>query len=67
MTHRPLSLPQSEASRVFGPLDGARVPGGCDTCDAFQTAEPSGAGVWLVTVHHDDWCPTLAAMQDGRG
>ena len=41
---------------VLGPLEGARVYGGCDDCDAFQTVEPVMAGVWKITVHHDSWC-----------
>jgi hypothetical protein len=48
---------------VLGPLEGARIPGGCESCDAYQTAEPVEAGVWLVTVHHDDWCPRLQASR----
>ena len=44
---------------MLGPLDGARIPGGCDECDAYQTVSPVEAGVWTVTVHHDDWCPML--------
>lgn len=41
----------------FGALDGGRIPGGCDQCDAYQTVAPITAGVWTITVHHDDWCP----------
>ena len=48
---------------LLGPLDGARVPGGCPTCDAWQTPAPLAEGVWQVTVHHDHDCPTLAAME----
>ena len=42
---------------ILGPLDGAHIPGGCDHCDAYQTVAPVEAGVWTITVHHDDWCP----------
>lgn len=48
---------------LLGPLDGARIPGGCDTCNAYQTAQAITEGVWTVTVHHDATCPTLQAME----
>ena len=44
---------------------GQRVRGGCDSCDAFQTLEEVDEGVWSLTVHHDDWCPVLRAMNAG--
>lgn len=44
-------------ARILGPLDGARIYGGCAHCDAYQTVHPASAGVWKITVHHDDWCP----------
>lgn len=44
---------------LLGPLDGARLPGGCDHCEADQTATPISAGVWQVTVHHATDCPWL--------
>ncbi len=34
-----------------------RISGGCDDCDAYQTVEPSGPGVYVLTVHHDPSCP----------
>ncbi len=42
---------------LYGTLDGARVPGGCRHCAAYQTLAPVEAGLWTVTVHHDDRCP----------
>lgn len=57
MTGRPI------AADLFGQFDGARIPGGCDNCDAYQTVTPIVAGAWQVTVHHDDWCPTLQAIE----
>ncbi len=48
-------------TQLFGPLDGAQIPGGCDECDAYQTVTPTTAGVWNLTIHHDDDCPVLAA------
>lgn len=56
----PLSPAQTAMARALGPLDGARIAGGCDSCDAYQTARPASAGVWRITVHHDDWCPVVA-------
>lgn len=44
---------------VLGPLDGARVPGGCDCCAAVQTVRAQEPGVWVVEVLHDDGCPVL--------
>lgn len=59
---RVLSPAQSAVAGMLGPLDGQRVPGGCDHCDAFQTVSPQSAGVWSLLVHHDDWCPEYLAM-----
>ncbi len=42
---------------ILGPLDGARIPGGCDHCDAFQTTAQVQPMIWTMTVHHDDACP----------
>ena len=61
-----LSPAQAAVARMLGPLEGARIPGGCDHCDAFQTVAPAAAGVWSLNVHHDDWCPFLAALERGR-
>lgn len=49
------------AGNALAALDGARVPGGCEHCDAEQTVRPDGAGVWVVTVEHDPQCPVLLA------
>jgi hypothetical protein len=43
-------------------LDGQHIPGGCPDCHAYQTVTPITEGAWEVTVHHDSWCPTFAAM-----
>jgi hypothetical protein len=45
---------------ILSSLCGGRIPGGCDHCDAYQTNEQVDAGIWRLTVHHDDWCPWLA-------
>jgi hypothetical protein len=52
--------------RTFGPLDGQRIPGGCDSCNAYQTVEPIEAAVWRVTVRHDDDCPFLARHESTK-
>jgi hypothetical protein len=53
----------------FAALDGLRVPGGCDDCDAYQelvSAAYGVPGVHAIKIHHDDWCPTYARMQAAR-
>jgi hypothetical protein len=61
-----LSPSQTSIARALGPLEGARIPGGCEHCDAYQTVEPVAPGVWSLTVHHDDWCPFIAAYEQKR-
>lgn len=51
---------QEQAADLLGPLDGARIPGGCETCDAYQTVHPESTGVWTIDIHHDSDCPRLA-------
>jgi hypothetical protein len=62
---RPPLGPQELARQLFGPLDGAKVPGGCPRCDAYQTVDPLAAGDWLLTIVHDDDCPELARVAGG--
>ncbi len=50
---------------ILGPLDGARIAGGCDECDAYQTTAQIQPLEWKVTVHHDDGCPWYAARRGG--
>lgn len=59
----PSKDPQASLVNTFGPLDGQRIEGGCQHCDAYQTVDPMAAGAWVLTVHHDDWCPVLKAAQ----
>lgn len=54
-----MKVPPSFAN-VLGPRDGEKIPGGCPSCDAYQTFEPITAGVWSLLVHHDEGCPVLA-------
>lgn len=60
---RRLSRAQTSALRLFGPLDGARIPGGCEACAAFQTVKAGAPGVWYLNIHHDSACPVLAAHE----
>lgn len=60
---RVLSPEQTAVAGMLGPLDGSRIPGGCESCTAFQTVAPQAAGVWKLLVHHDDWCPDYRAMR----
>jgi hypothetical protein len=45
-------------------LQGQKIPGGCDACDAYQTIaeDPDHAAITHITVHHDDTCPYLARL-----
>ena len=47
----------------LGQLDGAEIPGGCDECETpYQTVKSESFG-FVLTVHHDDWCPRLARYE----
>lgn len=63
----PLTPAQDAVAAILGPLDGARVAGGCDHCDAYQTVQPRTAGVWDLYVHHDDSCPVLRYVEEVGG
>lgn len=41
-------------------IDGQRIPGGCDQCHAYQLIAPIEAGVWRLTVYHDEPCAFMA-------
>jgi len=58
-----LSSAQIAALNILGPLEGAEIPGGCDQCEAYQTVQPIVAGVWSITVHHDDDCDVFLRHQ----
>ncbi len=51
---------------ILGPLDGARIDGGCPDCTAAQTVRALADGVWQVDVLHEPTCPTLAAIEAHR-
>jgi hypothetical protein len=50
---------------LLGPLDGARIDGGCEECDAVQSVR-STAGVWVIDVRHEDGCPRLRVMRNAE-
>jgi hypothetical protein len=58
--HNPIS---AAISAALAALDGLRVPGGCDSCDAYQVLEAHAYGqrdVHVIHVCHDKDCPELA-------
>jgi len=63
---RVLSPEQTAVAGMLGPLDGSRIPGGCDHCDSYQTVGPRAAGVWELLVHHDSDCPAYGTMKQGQ-
>lgn len=42
-------------------MTGHRMPGGCDDCTAHQALDVV-SGVYVLTVHHDDTCPSYRGM-----
>jgi hypothetical protein len=50
---------------LFDQIEDQPIPGGCDSCDAYQTVEAVVPGVHKLTVHHDEGCPVLRAMKAG--
>jgi hypothetical protein len=50
---------------LFDHLEEGPMPGGCNFCDAYLTAEVPFRGVYLVHVHHDDRCPVLRSRAAG--
>jgi hypothetical protein len=60
-----MTIPSDPIADMVRAYAGQQIPGGCDRCDAYQTVIPDGLGpnAHLLRVHHDDWCPALAAHQ----
>ena len=54
---------QSPLTAYIAALDGARIPGGCHHCGAYQIvrAYAHGADFHQISVYHDGGCPELAA------
>jgi hypothetical protein len=63
---RKLNSPRAAITQWAASLDGADIPGGCDTCGPYQTVHVIDHGLINVRVHHDDWCPTLRRHQRNR-
>ncbi len=50
----------ADVRTLLDSLDGLRIDGGCQQCDADTTMRVDGDGVYVATIRHDDWCPELA-------
>ena len=57
--------PQNPISAQITALDGARIPGGCGQCNAYQVirAAQGHPNLHVIEVYHDDWCPWLAGRE----
>jgi hypothetical protein len=57
--------PDSPVSEYLASVDGARIAGGCDSCDAYQVVQARAGhrNVHMIQVFHDDGCPALAAIR----
>lgn len=42
---------------MFEDAPNGQIPGGCEYCDAYQTAAQYAENVILIGIHHDDDCP----------
>jgi hypothetical protein len=58
-------IPKEPIRDLLAALDGARILGGCDDCNAYQTLEIVSPGVTVLAVHHDDTCPWWTDHQNG--
>ena len=68
MSNRRKRRPQNPISAQLAAADGARIPGGCDHCDAYQIIHAQqDPDVHLIDVCHDDWCPNSPATRLGAG
>jgi hypothetical protein len=52
---------------LFASLDGARILGGCDHCDAYQEPWIDALGICHINIRHDDRCPFLQSVEAKRG
>ena len=51
---------------VLQSLDGLEVVGGCDHCDAYTSMRTVTGGVFIQTIHHDDWCRFYRRQKRGQ-
>jgi hypothetical protein len=60
-----MTRPTHPVTELLAPIDGQRIPGGCDHCNAYQvlTLHKWGPNAHAMTTHHDGWCPWLAEQQ----
>jgi hypothetical protein len=60
---------RSPLADILCRLAGQEIPGGCEHCMATQTvaADSEHPCVWHLYVHHDDSCPTYAAIRARTG
>jgi len=65
----PPTGPVNDVNEMIAALDGLRVPGGCDDCDAYQEvrARDGAPNLHTVRVFHDDGCPVLARIHPDGG
>jgi hypothetical protein len=54
-----VTSPLFRTQSALAALVGRKLPGGCDDCTAYQTVAQHGPDFFVMTVHHDDTCPTL--------
>ncbi len=67
MSNRRRLKPTNPASHLIRAQDGARIPGGCDHCNAYQVvhADFYGPDMHSIGIHHDDWCPFYRSIGGG--
>lgn len=53
----------AESDNHFRQFLGHDVPGGCDRCDSFQRFRQIDTGIWNVTIHHEETCPTYLQIK----
>lgn len=54
--------PAKAINEFMSANDGAKIPGGCEHCDAYQiiNANVQGyGGIHELQIFHDDWCPMV--------
>lgn len=52
---------------LIGPHDGARFPGGCESCNAYQTLKLVDRLEVRITTHHDKTCPAWRDSLSPKG
>jgi hypothetical protein len=52
----------SDIEDLFDQTEREPMPGGCEHCDAYKTVREESPGVFVLTVHHDDWCPLYRSV-----